>query len=137
MHSTNLSQDIQMPYLPEQASPDPLEEPPPPLSKKDEINEALDKITQMHDELKRKLEETYEKSGWSIQEIQSYLENPSNFDTAEWEMVQQERKYLSEQVWSWVGNDAKLRAKKKEKTKEEQARKGKMLGARKNWMPMR
>lgn len=124
---------------PQPPSPKPsvVEQNPQP-SPNDEFKDVVAKVTEMHDELQKKLDETYQNAGWSIQEIKSYLENPNNFDSSEWERIQRERAHLTNQIWAVVGEEAKRRLASQQKKKDAQASRGKNIGARKkNWIQVR
>lgn len=112
----------------------------PPKLLGDDLQEMMAKMKKMHDELDRKLDEAYQKTGWTHQGIKNYLENPNNFRDFEWDRVQRERKGLLSQIWKSLGNDASERFQKSEKKKEgdkaAKGRKGKTLGGRRKWIPM-
>lgn len=102
-----------------------------------DVREIMEKAAKMHDELEQKLEETYQKTGWQRQAIKQFLENPNNFSKSEWELVQRQRDYLVNQTWSLITEEEKTRLLHEEKKKQSQVNKGKSLGARKNWIPIR
>ncbi len=102
-----------------------------------EFRKAFKKIEQMHDELDKQLGETYQRSGLSLERIKSFLENPNNFNKIEWERVQKERLSRAERIWSIVGEEAKTQMLKEVKKKSAEEKKGKFLGSRKKWIPMR
>jgi hypothetical protein len=102
-----------------------------------EYKEMLNNMTKMHDDLENKLAAVFERSGWSIQKIKQFLENPNNFNKFEWSRVQQEREHWNKQIWAIVGESGQQRVINQEKKKAADSKKGKFLGARKNWIPIR
>lgn len=102
-----------------------------------EYKEMFNKMAKMHDDLEKKLDVVFQESGWSIQKIKQFLENPNNFNKFEWARVQQEREHWNKQIWNAVGESGEQRAISQEKKKAVEAKKGKLLGARKNWIPIR
>lgn len=106
-----------------------------------EMREMIDKIKEMHDQLNRKLEATYAQLGWDPKAIKSFLDNPNNFTPQQWNLLQKERKALLGDMWSKLGKgdqkDFEEKEQRKETEKAAKDRKGKMLGARRNWISMR
>lgn len=102
-----------------------------------EYKEIYDKVSKMHDDLEKQLAEMFQQSGWSLQKIKQYLENPNNFNQFEWSRIQQEREHWNKQIWNIVGESGKARVISQEKKKAAEGKKGKLLGARKNWIPIR
>jgi hypothetical protein len=104
-----------------------------------DIKNMLEKMRGLHDELERKLEDAFQKTGWNPSHIKKYLENPNNFNSHEWERVQRERKAMLNSIWKKLGKNVE-QVQKDEKIKAgEKAykdRKGKTLGSRRNWIPM-
>jgi len=101
------------------------------------VEGMLVNMDKMRREIQRKIEEIYEKSGVSQKELEDYLSNPNNFNQAEWTRVQANRDRFLEKIWQAVGKDKKKKIVLKEKKKQTKKRKGKMLGHRKGWLPMR
>jgi hypothetical protein len=101
-----------------------------------EIRQMIEKMRKMHDDIEVKLDEVYQKSGLNAQKVKDFLENPNNFQTEEWGRVQEKRKKLLTQI----GIDSKQILSQSAQEQAEKAgkdRKTKMLGARRNWIPMR
>lgn len=132
---------------PSPASKKPLKTPPSPSNKGDvkgdvsdpEIVQMIEKMKKIHDEIEVKLEETYQKAGLNSRSIKAFLDNPNNFKPKEWERVQSERKSLLSQIWTNLGkaiHSQDIQAPKGIE-KAEKERKGKLLGARRNWISMR
>lgn len=105
-----------------------------------ETVEMLEKMNTMRRDLEKKLEGLYQQSGMSGDELQAYLDNPKNVGEVLWEKIQQQRQELSDKLYKMVGIEEKARSTiKKSKEKEEavKKRKGKTLGTRKKWIPIR
>lgn len=100
------------------------------------VNATIKKIFEMQEELKTKLEDIYEKTGLSRKEIEDFLKNPKNFPPGKWEQIQKDRALLEEKIQAIIGVDKKHVA-KQEESKLSKDRKGKLLGGRKNWIPIR
>lgn len=108
-----------------------------------EIHVMIEKMRKMHDEINRKLDETYQLTGLDPRFIKNYLNNPNNFQTDEWDRVQKERKARLSSVIEHL--KAEMRSKSIDSNrigqKEMQAitkeRRSKTLGSRRNWISMR
>ena len=57
-----------------------------------ELKEIINKIRTMESDLQKKMEKISEISGISRGEISSYLENPSNFDKYQWDLMEKDKK---------------------------------------------
>lgn len=111
-----------------------------------EIYQMIDKMVKIHDEIERKLDDAFQKSGLTPKYIETYLSNPSNFNNAQWDSIQKKREQLLSQVGKKVNEASeslvspiKAISKAEEKTtdKTEKERKTKMIGSRRNWIPIR
>lgn len=100
------------------------------------VEEMLSKIAAMRDDLRKKMDILVEKSGVSRQEIVNYCSNPNNFSTQKWEQMERKRRDFEAKVWAALGKSVEG-AKEQQASKDTKARKGKTLGARGNWIPMR
>lgn len=100
-----------------------------------EIAAMLKQIDDMKQDLERKFEVIRNKMGWSAEDVHEYLNNPKNFPPKEWEKIQQTKKALGDKVWAAIGTHLKPKPKTRENIAGE--RKGKTLGGRKKWIPMR
>lgn len=110
--------------------------PPPHIPSEEELLEIFKKIYSMRDDLEKKFESFYEKSGFSPKELESFFSNPNNFSIEKWEKLQSMRESLENKIQTFVGVPVKS-AKNKSKTASAKERKGKTIGARKKWIPMR
>lgn len=126
------------PQKEENASPVPFSSASTPLSTGDpEIDQRLKFVEKSSDNLKKQLDEIFLKTGMTPQMITDYLNNPNNFSPYEWPKIQKKREQLQEKIWQMLGYKSKENASAKKLIKSSKDRKGKTLGARKNWMPMR
>jgi uncharacterized protein YoxC len=100
----------------------------------EETERLFSKIQSMHDDINRKLEEMYQKAGWTADSVKDYLNNPNNFNSTDWQHIQDQRKQLLGKVKQAInqGQEEKI-----DKDKIGKERRAKTLGARKNWLPMR
>ncbi|MBA2368566.1 MAG: hypothetical protein H0V82_06040 [Candidatus Protochlamydia sp.] len=116
-----------------------LEELDPNVMKLSDVEKMITTVRQMHDEIDRKLDDIFQKSGWSTKQIKMYLDNPNNFSAEEWERIQKERKTLLNSIKTDTDleNEKNQSNKPKEPEGPGKERRGKMIGARRNWIPMR
>ncbi|CUI15714.1 conserved hypothetical protein [Candidatus Protochlamydia naegleriophila] len=107
-----------------------------------DVERMISNVRQLHDEIDRKLDEIYQKSGWSPKYIETFLDNPNNFTREEWERVQLER----QNFLNSLKTEKELAMAPATKTKSQQdretlqstkERRGKTIGARRNWIPMK
>lgn len=70
------------------------------------------------------------------QEVGVFFNNPKNFSPEEWQIIQQNRAELEEKARTLMGKDPKKKVEQRKLEKQEHARKGKTLGARRNWIQM-
>lgn len=112
--------------------------PPPSTS---EINEMIEKMKKLHDQLNKQIEDTYQHAGIDDKLIKRYLDNPNNFEGEQWKNLQNQRQALLKTIWTNLGEEnlSYVQSKQKEKQIEQakKERKGKTLGARRNWISMR
>lgn len=95
------------------------------------------KMKEMQAKLALQIEETLKKSGQDEATVIKFCQNPSNFTKEQWEELQKKKEEL-EMSFSGLSKDT-LDAKKKKKAdlSASKERRGKTLGARKNWLDMR
>jgi hypothetical protein len=105
-----------------------------------EMTQMLEKINKMRRDLEKKLEDLHDQSGLSKEQLQAYMDNPQNVGTPQWQKIQQRREELSEKLYGMIGAEERIRAmakKNQEVEKNTKTRKGKTLGNRKKWIPIR
>lgn len=106
----------------------------------EDLATILDKAKNLYDEINRQLEIVYTKSGWTPEQIEKYLNNPNNFDAEKWQFIQSQRHLLQSDIWKKLGKEEKeVKKIESTKAKEQSAkdRRGKTLGGRKHWIPVR
>lgn len=105
-----------------------------------ELENLFSRGKSMRQEITKKLEVLHDKLGMNANEIKNYLENPENFDSKEWELLQRDREKLGQQLLLRTGIPNKKEKQAKEVIKEDanlsKSRKGKTLGSRRKWLPM-
>lgn len=137
------------------ASPSPTEGPRQPVPDKDvtkrrenpipkvpqdpEIREMLGKIKAMQSDLQARFNLLYQETGMDAERLKTFMDNPKNFLPKDWEYLQQNKQLLEEKVWTAVGEELRPTPDKKIRTRANPAdeRKGKTLGSRKKWLPMK
>lgn len=119
--------------------PEPIPSPPATHKKTQidpEITKVLNKIYEMRDDLETQMGDLFKKTGMSRFEIESFLNNPTNYPKGKWDKIQTEKKILEDKLDSILGVDNKEKVKKAEVNTAKE-RKGKLLGGRKKWIPIR
>ncbi|SPJ31566.1 hypothetical protein [Candidatus Protochlamydia amoebophila] len=103
-----------------------------------DVENMISKVKILHDEIDRKLDDIFQKSGWTSKQIKTYLDNPNNFTVDEWEKVQRDRQKLMNTLKT--GKDLQAasisNAKTEQNSKLTRERRGKTIGARRNWISM-
>lgn len=131
---------------PSKAEEPPMAESPPEPTPKgskisdEELKKQLSLAKEKHKEIEQQLETFLMKSGLSKEMIKTFLDNPNNFTTAGWKILQSKRDNLTQKIWDHIGGEKSDEAtliKAKQKLKGASVQKGKTLGARKKWLPMR
>ena len=104
-----------------------------------EIKEMVSKIKKMQTDLQSRLDQVYQETGMNGEELKTFIENPKNFLPKDWEYIQKNKHVLEEKVWETLGEELKPPTGHVVRTRGNIAdeRKGKTLGSRKKWLPMR
>lgn len=110
--------------------------PSPKPATKDDVFERIETMQKRHHELVKQLEETYQKSGVDPKELSKYCQNPDNFTDKQWEQYKERKEQIETSITGL--SPEKLRKSKESKaaTRVTKERRGKTLGARKNWLNM-
>lgn len=102
-----------------------------------DIQDMLKHMQSIQKEIENKANIVYDKIRVNPKELQKFL---AIMGGPQWEKAQKDRKNLEEKVWSALGieeTEGKKAKVRKEEDKATKARKGKTVGVRKNWIPMR
>ncbi|WP_213105461.1 hypothetical protein [Candidatus Protochlamydia amoebophila] len=103
-----------------------------------DVENMISKVKILHDEIDRKLDDIFQKSGWTSKQIKTYLDNPNNFTVDEWEKVQRDRQKLMNTLKT--GKDLQAASissvQTEQNSKLTRERRGKTIGARRNWISM-
>jgi len=83
---------------PKKEEPPSLVEQPSAILTVDEIAATFQRCKEMHDELKTKVESTYEEAKISPRKIQQYLSNPTHFAKKDWDELQKTKKQYEEKL---------------------------------------
>lgn len=98
---------------------------------KRKIEEMMDRMSSIQSSIDEKIENFAQKKGITKEKILSYINTPDNFTPEEWDIMGNEGNQLVRKVWDivnsgtqggYVGNST---------------RKGKHVGAKRNWIPTR
>ena len=109
----------------------------PSLPRDPQTQAMLNKIRTMQADLQQRFELLYKTAKMSAEEFKAYLANPKNFSKKDWEFVQKNKNILEVKVWDTVGTELKPSTSGRKRENLDQERKGKTLGARKKWIPMK
>lgn len=102
-----------------------------------ETDQLLEKIFRMREDLEQKLNTIYEKTGLPRAEIERFLSDRKNFPGDRWERIEKEKKDLEQRLYHVLKMEKREVSKKEAEFKAEKDRKGKFLGGRKKWIPIR
>jgi DNA anti-recombination protein RmuC len=109
-----------------------------PLKTGDEvIDEALQKLNELSNTLTSQINEIFAEGNIAIKDIKRFLDDSKNFSPSQYEMIQEEREKLLENLWTKLGKKAKETHTKKENDLLAKKRSRKFIGSRKNWISMR
>ncbi|HRD55733.1 MAG TPA: hypothetical protein PLC42_04980 [Parachlamydiaceae bacterium] len=102
-----------------------------------EVQRMFDRMVELKEELDKKTDEFKEAVVLSQQDVVKYFNEPKNFTIDQWAVIQESRSELEKRVFDVVGKDLKKVRQKQLESKDSKLRKGKTLGARRNWIPIR
>lgn len=111
-----------------------------------EVQKMLDRMDVMRREIEDRLEYIVRISGWTREQLWSYINKQENFSKDQWEIVQKENKAFVERVWSIVGPNFPSSRKSPKTTPastpggppaSKNPAKAKLIGSRRNWIQMR
>lgn len=103
-----------------------------PKTSNEDLQAALKRAHQAHDELQKNLEKLYQKSGLSPKQIEQFLDNPDNL-TEKLQKLLKEKRDLLKKMSSGPGWEKLEKAKEEP---EDKKRKTKTLGKRQRWISM-
>lgn len=110
----------------------PKKAPPLPKTNNEDLQAALKRAHQAHDELQKNLEKLYQKSGLSPKQIEQFLDNPDNVGEKLQKFLKEKRDVLKKMStgpgWEKAEKASEETADKKRKTKT--------LGKRQRWISM-
>ncbi len=101
---------------------------------REELEKLIQDVYQQHDQFERRLDELYQKSGFSPHTISQYLGNPQNLSEAQRKVLEERRNRLKRELGFKKGKEVKIKPKESDDTTAK--RKGKTLGGRKGWISM-
>jgi hypothetical protein len=102
-----------------------------------DAQEIINHIKSLQADLEQKLDVVYQKSKLTPKKVKDLLSNPNAFSPKDWEKLQEKKRELEKSLGFKLGTSIKKEKVKIEIEEKDRARKGKTLGARKKWMPMR
>lgn len=111
-----------------------------------EIDEIRSRIRQMQQDISDKLDIINQNSQLKPEQIRNLLTDPKYYTPQQWDELQNYRKSLGDKIFNAIGREIKVTKPTEEsfqapppkiKDTTDASRKGKTLGARKKWIPMR
>lgn len=106
------------------------------VSSSDDVYQRFEQMKKQYDKLVQQLDETYQKSGIAPKELSRYCQNPDNFKASEWERFKQTKEEIEVSITGLSAEKLKKSKDSKLNVKGAKERRGKTLGARKNWLNM-
>ena len=106
----------------------------PTLQKDPEVTEMLKKIEDMRNDIEQQIEFISRQSGWSKEKIWQFTNDPKNFSSEQWAIVQNENKAFVDKVWAAVAPAIEIHKDQAKKSQEVKDRKGKFIGSRRKWI---
>lgn len=111
--------------------------PPVPEENAGSLEESITTVKKYRDDVVKKLDSIQKELGMSLKDVKEYINNPRNFKPSQWAYIQQQKKEMEERLAQELGSDVVGVSKKVDTGKVAKERKGKTLGSRKNWIPIR
>ena len=100
----------------------------------DEIAATFQRCKEMHDELKNKIESSFEEANLSPRKVEEYMSNPTHFAAKDWEELQKTKKQYDEKLKQFLPEGMELEP-KEEQDKEKKKIKSSFM-SRKRWLSM-
>ena len=101
---------------------------------REELEKLIQDVYQQHDKFERRLDELYQKSGFSPHSINQHLDNPQNLSEAQRKVLEERQDRLKRELGLQKGKEVKKKSQESDDTTAK--RKGKTLGGRKGWISM-
>lgn len=102
-----------------------------------EIQGMFDRMNEMRNDLDKRTDDLKEAIALSQKDVIKFFSESKNFTPEQWNIIQENRTDLEKRTWAVVGKDPNKVREKHLEDKDAKLRKGKTLGSRKNWIPIR
>ena len=102
----------------------------------EDTQEMLQNMAEKHSELMKKMDVAFEKAGVDPKELKDYCQDPSHFSPSQWKKFKAESEEIELKLSGLSKEGLMKKHKKSLDSKAGKDRKGKMLGARKQWLNM-
>lgn len=103
-----------------------------------EARNTIEKIKTIKSEIDEMVDKVVSKSGFTKEQIWSYLENQTNFSPEQWAQFQDNYKQLADRVWSSIAvTSVDLQVNATPSNSVQKGHRTKSSGARRNWMSTR
>lgn len=100
-----------------------------------EVRGMVSKIKDIKSEIEDAMNKVVDKSGFTKEQIWTFLENQSNFSPEQWTKFQNDYQELADKVWSSISiTQLDLEVNTNSTSASQKGRRGRQSGARKNWM---
>lgn len=131
----------------DEAGKHPKKTPPPPVKKapapppskisNEEVTDIIQRIRTMRQQVDKQVENFYKTAGIPETLFEEYFNDPRNFTPDLWSRIEGERDAFQAKIGDIVHVEFKKKKVQQVKEKPTKERKGKTLGSRKGWMPMK
>jgi hypothetical protein len=102
-----------------------------------QVAEMMNHMASLREAIDEKIELLSKKKGLTKDQMWEYISRKENFTREEWELLEKENKLLSDKVWAIVGRGDGVSTAPPPNKDQSGNRKGKYVGARRNWIPTR
>jgi hypothetical protein len=106
-----------------------------------ELQASIEKMQDNLDAMQREAERILKKTGMTTEQMENYVNNPSNFSKEEWDRIEsakKEVKRFEEDMFKALGKDPEEMQKQaiKEKERKQKQKQRLMSPKKKNWIPI-
>lgn len=109
----------------------------PPAATADGLALQFERAKENYLDIQKRLDDVYMSTGWTSSALDDYFNNPNNFAPAEWKVIQMQMEQMQTRFTGKTTAEKQNQDKAKSEEKKAAERKGKTLGSRKKWIPMR
>lgn len=111
-----------------------------PVPTDEEAQLLIAQMKKIHDDINDQLESIFRRTGWTMKDIQTYLDDPAHFTHEEWKLLQANRLAMLTPLADAMGKKPDELQKRQRELSEKKAskeRRGRTVGSRRNWLSTR